>query len=375
MYATEGRMWLALTGHAQDASRLFPPEFELLSIIASRRENGLIQSDLVRLSGQDKRTVPKRTDALREKGYIEKRPVLVKKQRTSLLTLCKFLPAADQPRYPLERGQPNTAAVERQDTLESIEHSGKIVTYDELDEVVDVQALLLSLFSVLKEQNLIAMRDLKQKLGFQLSGPCKVLSRTIRKMESIGCVKRVRAASEYTARLGFHHPSLKLLRSPTEADLRRFGAESLSAHVFGAAETENDDDSSFEGPAPNLDATNTIGESSLLEISQVVPQWTPDRNLANMLFTIVDSAGSLGVNNKVSASLTSTLQHHVDPLVVHSKCSLRSAFQASDRESCRQARCTLATISTASSPPFVAHTRYSHGWTPNLLCSLHIPKL
>src|SRR5271170_7392454 len=78
VFVSEERMYLAICGHVRDVNRIFDMEFALLSVIASHRETGILQGDLVRQSGQDKRTVPKRTDCLHEKGYIDKRAVQVK---------------------------------------------------------------------------------------------------------------------------------------------------------------------------------------------------------------------------------------------------------------------------------------------------------
>jgi hypothetical protein len=87
VYTTEERMWFALTGHAPDKRRLSPLEFMCLSIIGARREEGILQPDLVRASAQDKRTVPRRTDKLHNEGYIVKTAVVALSTKTSHLVL------------------------------------------------------------------------------------------------------------------------------------------------------------------------------------------------------------------------------------------------------------------------------------------------
>ncbi|KMU81479.1 hypothetical protein CISG_09050 [Coccidioides immitis RMSCC 3703] len=87
VFVSQERMWLTITGHKPDNYRIFPLEFTLLSIIASHKSRGVVQGDLVRLSGQDKRSVPKRTDTLQQKGYIEKKAIQYKGARTSLCIL------------------------------------------------------------------------------------------------------------------------------------------------------------------------------------------------------------------------------------------------------------------------------------------------
>ena len=95
LFVSEERTWKALTGHEKDESRVPATEFFLLSIIASYRSQGILQTELVRRSGQDARSVPKRTDALRTKGYIDKRQVQAKSAKTSLCTLSRFANLGD----------------------------------------------------------------------------------------------------------------------------------------------------------------------------------------------------------------------------------------------------------------------------------------
>lgn len=89
---TEERVWYSLTGHGPDFTKVKGLELQILSIIASHGPRGVVQPDLFILTGQDKRSLPGRTDALHEKGYIEKKPVLAHGTRTSLCTLARFLP-------------------------------------------------------------------------------------------------------------------------------------------------------------------------------------------------------------------------------------------------------------------------------------------
>lgn len=91
LYASQSRIWQALTGHGIDLKKVPTMEFILLSLIASHRAAGVTQPDLTVLSAQDKRSVPHRTDELCRKGYIEKRPVQAGKLRTSLCVHKKFV--------------------------------------------------------------------------------------------------------------------------------------------------------------------------------------------------------------------------------------------------------------------------------------------
>ena len=90
VYTTQGPMWHALTGHGPDTNKVPGMDFALLTIIAARRHKGVVQGDLIRLSGQDKRSVPARTQRLHDRGYIEK-CVVPGTVRTGFCTLKKFV--------------------------------------------------------------------------------------------------------------------------------------------------------------------------------------------------------------------------------------------------------------------------------------------
>jgi hypothetical protein len=91
LFASQNRIWQALTGHSMDLKKVPTMEFALLSLIAAHGVNGITQPDLVHFSGQDKRSVPHRTDELARKGYIVKNPVQAGKARTSLCVHTKFV--------------------------------------------------------------------------------------------------------------------------------------------------------------------------------------------------------------------------------------------------------------------------------------------
>jgi hypothetical protein len=91
LYASQNRIWQALTGHSIDLKKVPTMEFTLLSLIAASGAAGITQPDLTLHSGQDKRSVPHRTDELARKGYIVKNPVQAGKVRTSLCVHTKFL--------------------------------------------------------------------------------------------------------------------------------------------------------------------------------------------------------------------------------------------------------------------------------------------
>ena len=95
IYGSEARIWQALAGHGVDYQKIHALELKLLSIIGTKKEQGIVQPDLIRISGQDKRSVPKRTDKLQGQGYIVKRPVIWNGMRTSHCTLKEFVRHSD----------------------------------------------------------------------------------------------------------------------------------------------------------------------------------------------------------------------------------------------------------------------------------------
>ena len=96
VYTSEKRIWLAITGHGPDSVKVPGKDWVCLTIIAAHREKGILQPDLRRLSNQDKRSVPARTDRLHERGYIVKSAVQGKGLPTSLCVLKRFAPTFTQ---------------------------------------------------------------------------------------------------------------------------------------------------------------------------------------------------------------------------------------------------------------------------------------
>lgn len=94
VFASESRIWRTIAGHEADFTRIPGLDFVCLSIIAASGRSGVVQNDLVRITGQDKRSLPLRTDRLHKNGYIIKRPVTIHVDKglmhTSLLILRRY---------------------------------------------------------------------------------------------------------------------------------------------------------------------------------------------------------------------------------------------------------------------------------------------
>lgn len=210
LFVSEKRTWIALTGHGPDSSRVFPTEFELLSVIAARRGEGIVQGNLVQLTGQDKRSVPKRTDELARKGYIEKTPFLARGARTSRLTLKRFVGTNES----------RTKEAAAQDKLYMDTGRSKCKNEIDMTEVVD------AVMDVMKtaRDGIISRQDLRREVGHW--GKDKrhwgIVIRLIRQFEAIGVLKGVKAQSQYSDILRRTHSAVLLVRIPTDKDLDSF---------------------------------------------------------------------------------------------------------------------------------------------------------
>ncbi|KAF3483290.1 uncharacterized protein GIQ15_02614 [Arthroderma uncinatum] len=284
VFVSPERTWLSITGHEPDFTRVLPLEFALLSVIASRKEKGIVQSELVRLSGQDKRSVPKRTDLLQEKGYIEKRAIQYQAARTSLCTLNKFAGLG-----------PGELSYDPSSTVETGTQSFR-------NKIIDFTVLRERLFELLREYNVITRNDLKEKMGMQDRWHGKILRRAIRKFEAIGCVRRVRAVSQYSKTMKSLHPSVMLIREPTEKDIKLFHEDSkgLMSSLerldgdMGIDEDQEQDQDIVVDPSLEADSNK---ENYVVDVGRVVPQWTPDRTLPNLVFDAINQAGTRGISN------------------------------------------------------------------------------
>ena len=151
VFTSEDRMWYAVAGHGPDLDRVPRMDFICLSIIATHREKGILQPELIRVSGQDKRSVPARTDRLQERGYIVKQPVLGAKSRTSLCVLKRYIEDAAEKEAQSKESPPD----------ERGSSTSKQYTMGQLRET---ESKIREMFDVLAEVTLITWYDLKRKL-------------------------------------------------------------------------------------------------------------------------------------------------------------------------------------------------------------------
>ena len=116
LYTSRHRMWYAITGHGPDDARVKSLDFVCLSVIAASGPKGILQHNLTSITGQDKRSLPGRTDRLCDGGYIVKEPETTwvgeprRKMHTSRCTLARYAKA-------------KAAADEKTDSTIGLDHS------------------------------------------------------------------------------------------------------------------------------------------------------------------------------------------------------------------------------------------------------------
>jgi hypothetical protein len=259
LYSTEDRMWIAITGHSKDLKRVPPLLFDILCIITSRGSDGITQPELVELTGQDKRSVPKRTDMLAKNGLIEKKPIYIKKARTSLLIHKKFCPKLS----------------------DSVNNA--VFKYGH----IQMDVLMSVLVENVKQAGTITESDLMITLKLPMSQKRvrKLVRQSIDRLVIIGLFDCFNAPSQIQALTGRIRRvnCLKLLREPAEGDIkaatnitvatlvkhreqRQIEKRTLAGDATQADEEEEDD------PMEEIDltiSTNIIGEDE--DMAQEVP--------------------------------------------------------------------------------------------------------
>ena len=138
MRCSDDCVWHTFTGHGVDYQKVQLLEFKLLCIIGGSKEKGIVQPDLIKFSGQDKRSVPKRTDKLQDYGYIVKRPIIWNGMRTSHCTLRRLT---------------NTSIISSDDDLR----------YEKCHSL-DMNRFLDNLFTILEEKRLVPLLELRMSL-------------------------------------------------------------------------------------------------------------------------------------------------------------------------------------------------------------------
>ncbi|KAI4237140.1 MAG: hypothetical protein LQ349_002064, partial [Xanthoria aureola] len=316
LYVSTERRWQALTGHAFDPDKIPRLDFACLSIIAAHREQGILQPDLVRISGQDKRSVPQRTQRLHDEGYISKTPVLVNRSHTSRLILKRYAPEA----------------VERSNDARTASDAGTIFqpAQNSMDNPTDVHALHRAIFDLLRERKLITTVELKDKIGVTgLKWPMRVLARHLRRLERIGCLKQVRAHPDIETPSPYLFRCIRYIRDPEGQEWNPVIYPGKTSRLLSTSTVSNEldlpSDDEHDYQAEEAEYIARFGTSqqpeSLKEAERPIPQWTGDSTLSNLLYDIVHSAGCQGIstmelkNRSMGWFTNRPVEHHISRLV------------------------------------------------------------
>ncbi|KAG8632048.1 hypothetical protein KVT40_001188 [Elsinoe batatas] len=312
---TEDRIWHALADHGKDWKRLPKSEFQCLCVIAAHGRRGVLQPDVVQITGQDKRSVPGRTDKLAEKGYITKEPVLGGGSKTSFLRLKKF-----------------SNEIDNSVTVTTASHNARKRHADNTASVIRYDHWFDAILEALRAADGLAPSDAIRKAAGVGNRPhVRSLARCIKRLETTGMIKRLVARVDLKyANKGKKLKerwvrSVKLLREPTQADRDVFMADMkrssayMQPGVVPKVDSDDEDDSDLDmdmddsavGDLTLLDDTETIlrdVENDAAEhkddSNYAVPSWIPDVHYSNLFYDLVASRGSKGIS---SMDLSNTL--------------------------------------------------------------------
>ncbi|KAM0443756.1 hypothetical protein ACHAO4_010416 [Trichoderma viride] len=291
IYVSQETMWEAITGHAVDYKRVPRSEWLLLLGIASTNAQGILQGDLGRLVDQDKRSVPKRTDALVKKGYITKRTTLVRGTKTSKMWLKLFAP-------PLPKDMSATAEPEAEMNL------SRQVLAANLDAVpwhtrwtgesVDYTALATTIMAICKEWDVLRMQDLKSKLGvLGMRWQMKVVSKVCRFLNARDAIRYVAAKLNNKV----FNDCVRFNRDLTPKDWSIFLATGKRAGKLPkTTEIYNQDGQDGAG--------SLLGQLASSKCLGVAPPWSADQPLALIIANSIMACGEAGLTNPDVYGLT-----------------------------------------------------------------------
>ncbi|KAF2025202.1 hypothetical protein EK21DRAFT_77007 [Setomelanomma holmii] len=271
LYASQNRIWQALTGHSMDLKKVPSMEFALLSLIAASGAKGITQPELTQFSGQDKRSVPHRTDELARKGYIVKNPVQAGKARTSICVHSKFV---------------NQNHFTASGAVEDVFQEGKFVA----------SGFIPLLYSKLKDAGVVPTREIRKRLGVPIrTWNKRAVQGCIIRLDQTGFIKRFRVRKNNTEDSWVI--CIQIQREPQPEDLENLGFRRQAAIADTSDELLHDDgdgDTLMRDLEIDMldDGTNNEGANDLDADFRIPPQWTPDRLLANTIydFTVLGRA-------------------------------------------------------------------------------------
>ncbi|KAH8725878.1 hypothetical protein GQ44DRAFT_749344 [Phaeosphaeriaceae sp. PMI808] len=275
LFASQNRIWQALTGHSMDLKKVPTMEFQLLSLIASRGEEGITQPELTHLSGQDKRSVPHRTGELARKGYIAKNPVQAGKARTSLCVHIKFI---------------TQTHFTSSGVVEDVFREGTFVA----------SSFVHLLYNTLRDAGVVPTREIRQRLGVPMrTWNKRAVQGTLIRLDQTGMINRFRVRKKKLEDSWV--TCIQVQREPRPEDLENLGFRRQTT-----AHDANDDPLQEDGEGDTLmrdleadmledGDDDKVDNPPDVEV-RIPPQWTPDRLLVNIIFHLTKLGGANGLD-------------------------------------------------------------------------------
>ncbi|KAI0460006.1 hypothetical protein F5B21DRAFT_205519 [Xylaria acuta] len=304
LFVSEERQWRTITGHGPDLKRVPLFEWRALVDVASVKEKGILQGDLVRLTGQDKRSLPTRTDALARKGYIIKQPIVLRGGKSSKLWLAQFSEYAKehQEREGLDYDKLDLSKAALTSDLHPVPFCDKWN-----GETIDYLALAQAFVAIVKAWVLIRYCDARAKLGVEERvRQMRALAKTCRWLTNIGALSFVGAKFAGSNRL--FKDCVKFIRDPSPAEWSHFRATPKTRMVVPSGRIGKRGEASravhasqlggSRGKATGKKPQATKSRSDPTSYASIIPPpWQPQKPVPNTAFEIVKRAGSKGTSN------------------------------------------------------------------------------
>ncbi|KAJ2986892.1 hypothetical protein NUW58_g4815 [Xylaria curta] len=315
LHVSEERQWRTIAGHGPDLKRVPLFEWRALVDIASVKEKGILQGDLVRLTGQDKRSLPTRTDALARKGYIIKQPVVLRGGKSSKLWLSQFSEYAKehQEREGLDYDKLDLSRAALTSDLHPVPFCDKWN-----GETIDYLALAQAFVAIVKAWILIRYCDARAKLGVEERvRQMRALAKTCRWLTNIGALSFVGAKFAGSNRL--FKDCVKFIRDPSPAEWSHFRATPKTRMVVPSGRIGKRGEASravhasqpggSRGKAAGKKPQGTKSRGEPTPYASIIPSpWKPQKPVPNTAFEIIKRAGPQGTSN--AAICRQTLGHN-----------------------------------------------------------------
>jgi hypothetical protein len=295
---TEETLWRALTGHGVDTKRVPRLEWKLITVIGAAKEEGIVQTELVRSTGQDKRSVPARTDSIASKGYIIKRTVIIAGAKTSKLWLPQFAPTV----YSLEGESGEHRSSQLVISREAVLNNLKVVPWYErwTGPHIDFAIFTDTMLQIIKIWGVIRYAHLRKKMFPENRRRLlKIMARSTRRLWRLGVLQFV----------GGHLPGgskifkdcIRFVRDPTAEELQALlAAGKKTSHFTNAQGVRNTKLQAVMRHDAGKALDDLIQDEHVADDEAAIyepanfPSWTPEKPFPNQLFDALRRAGAEG---------------------------------------------------------------------------------